>query len=299
MKRVSHAFMAFLALSLITPVRNTSGTRNAKPFVLVVPFENLSSVRAMITYEVATGTHPDRPKRSFRVDRYSEAPRHILEDILINLGARVVERQRLDAILFETKFGKFSGLVDPDRAIRLGKMVGANSIIMGTITDVRSRREKFSGYGITTTNDVVTCSIRVRVMDVESGSVRFSMIVRGSETFMSSSIGGVSDSDVAYAVIEDALEKLRADRSFKEAILPGESAISGRQVNVKFAPIPENSDIEIDGIYRGGSPLVAALPMGRQVRVQISKAGYETWEATVIPTEGLIVKPELEKKLKP
>lgn len=291
--------LALMAIGLLTPTSYVSATNSDIPIVLVAPFENLSGVRSMITYEAATGRHPDYPKRTFVVDRYSEAPKHILEDILINLGAKVIERQRLDAILLETELGRLSGLVDPEKAIRLGKMLGANFIIMGTITNVGSRRERFSGYGISTSNEVVTCSVRVRAIDVRSGSVLFSMTVQGSGTFMSSNFGGVNDSDVAYAVIQDALFKLKSDKNFKQAIMQGESATPGQEVTVKFAPIPDNSDVVIDGIYKGGSPLVISLPSGRSIRVKISKAGYETWEATVVPADGLLVKPELEKKPKP
>ncbi len=36
-------------------------------------------------------------------------------------------------MLVETEFGALSGLVDSDKAVKLGKMLDANLIVMGTI----------------------------------------------------------------------------------------------------------------------------------------------------------------------
>jgi len=295
MKKLNIVILILIIIGLLSP-KHTAASKNDKPIVIVAPFENLSGVRSMITYEVATSSNPNNPKRSFRVDRYSEAPRHILEDIVTNLGAVPVERQRLDALLLEIEFGRLSGLIDPVKAIKLGKMLGADTVIMGTIISVQSRKTKFKGYGISTTNEIVTCSIRVRIIDVESTKETFSKIVKGSATFSSSNFGGVSDSDVAFTVIENALNNLKDDKDFRQALLPEKAFSVGKEVPIKFNPIPENCDIEIDGIYQGGSPLTVNLPIGREVRVKISKMGYDAWEATIVPKEGLIVSPELQKK---
>ena len=265
--------------------------------VLIPPFENLSTVKCMVTYEVATGSNPNNPKRQFRVDRYTEAPRAVLEDILQSVeGISVVERKRLDAILLESEFGRLSGLVDPEKAVKLGKMLGANAIVMGSILDVASTRRNFSGYGIRTDNVLVRCSIRVRIMDVESGKLTLSKIARGSVSYASSNFGGVADSDVAYAVIESALESLRDDSEFKLAIAAGKQLPSGPSANVEieFSPIPNNCDIEIDGTYVGGSPLKRMLPLGKPVKIRVAKAGYKPWQGTITPEKGLRITKELE-----
>jgi len=263
----------------------------------------------MIVYEVATGANPDNPKRSFRVDRYSEAPRGVLEDILGQIpGIRIVERQRVDAVLLETEFGRLSGLVDPEKAVKLGKMLGADAVVMGSILDVGSNTKHFSGYGIQTRNTQVRCAIRVRIIDIASGTIPLSRIVRDSVTYASSRFGGVNDSDVAYSIIDTTLENLRGDESFGSAIIggqrdkgssvqvqaPADGAASSGDVEVEFAPKPENSDIEIDGVYLGGSPLKRSLPQGKEIKVRIVKAGYKTWETRIVPTPGLRITKELE-----
>jgi curli biogenesis system outer membrane secretion channel CsgG len=263
--------------------------------VLVPPFENLSGARAMVAYEVSTGTSPDNPKRRFYVDRYSEAPRAILEDILVNIpGVSVVERQRLDALLLEGEFGSLSGLVDPAKAVKLGKMLGANAVIMGTIVQVGARTRNFHGYGVSTRNTAVTATLRIRVVNVESGRILCSKEVRGSASFLASQYGGLDNSDVAFTVIQDALEKLRGDADFRARLLGGGSGGAGRSVEVDFSPKPDNSDVEIDGQYVGGSPLKRSLVTGKEYKVRISKAGYEPWQATIAPQQGLRITHELE-----
>ena len=76
----------------------------------------------MIDYEVGTSSDPDQPrKRYIHVDRYTEAPRSILEDLLVDIdGVKVVEWQRVDALLQESQFSHNSGLVDTENAVQLG-----------------------------------------------------------------------------------------------------------------------------------------------------------------------------------
>lgn len=262
--------------------------------VLVPPFQNLSTSKSMISYEVATNTDPDRPTRSFTVDRYSEAPRGILEDILVGIpGVTIVERQRVDALLVESEFGHFSGLVDTQQAVQMGKMLGATTVIMGSILDIRAKNANFSGYGVETDSTEVISSIRIHLIDIASGRVTYSKIVKGSVSYFSSRFGGTTDSDVAFAVIESSLEQLREDEGFKQAFGDGRNEDSSSGVIVKFYPQPDNCDIDIGGTYMGGSPIEIPLSAGKSVQVRISKAGYQTWEKTIIPREGLIVKPEL------
>ena len=199
-----------------------------KPVLLIPPFENQSKYHENISYEVATGKNPNAPKRRYPVDRYTEAPRSLCEDMLGNLeGVTIAERQRVDTLLVESEFGRLSGLVDSEKAVKLGKMLGANLVVMGTIVDVREETKNFQGYGIKTENTDVLCQIRVRLLDMESGNVKFSKVVKGSKTYSKSSFGGTKSSDRHFAAIEATLEKLGSDSQFRAAIL-GPKPVGGR-----------------------------------------------------------------------
>jgi hypothetical protein len=183
-----------------------------KRTVLIPPFENLSSTKSMVSYEVSTNPNYDKPKRHFTIDRYSESPRGLLEDMLVNIGIEVVERQRVDQLLLEAE--ALSGFFNTENAIKLGKMLGANTIIMGTILNIQTRQNTFSGYGIKTTGTTVICSTRIRVIDIESGVVIFSKIYNGQATFQKSAYGANKDNDSAYTVIEDSLKMMADDTDF-------------------------------------------------------------------------------------
>ncbi len=311
LKRISIELVA-LSFMLCTPAylpAQQSGKASSigKPSVLVPPFENLSVAKCNIAYEVATNPDPNQPKRTFFVDRYTEAPRGVLEDIIGSIaGLKVVERQRVDSILLEAEFGRLSGLVDTEKAVKLGRMLGANTIVLGTILDIRTEKRAFSGYGIKTDNILVKGSIRVRVIDITKGTVPYSKIARGSVTYASSSFGGVTSSDVAYEVIEAILEELREDDAFKLSIQAGTPAkgISLTDskttdgIEIEFTPKPDNADIELDGKYVGGSPIKLTLAGDKEIKVKIKKAGHKPWESVFDPKVVRKIAPELEVEAK-
>ena len=270
-----------------------------KPVILVPPFENQSKHHENVSYEISTGNKAGQPKRRFIIDRFSEAPRSVLEDMLVNMGdISVVERQRVDAILVEAEFGGMSGLVDPEKAVKLGKLLGANLIVMGTIIDIHDEVAKFEGYGIRTENTKVVSKIRLRLLDIKTGDVSFSKIVKGSRTYSKSNFGGTSSTDRNFAAVEAALKELEEDSQFQSALLgrkPGSSdeTDADRLVDVEFTPKPENCDIEIEGKYVGGSPLKRRLPVGKEFKVRIGKGGYKDWEGVIVPEKGLRITREL------
>jgi curli biogenesis system outer membrane secretion channel CsgG len=130
------------------------------------------------------------------------------------MGVDVVERQRLDQLFLESEFVRLSGLVKTENAIKMGKMLGANSILMGTITNIKTLKSSFSGYGVKTETTKIICQLRVRLIDIESGKNVFSKMVKGEAAYSSSQFGKAEDSDVAHTVIEAALEELFQDADF-------------------------------------------------------------------------------------
>src|SRR5262249_25047996 len=144
-----------------------------KPIVLVLPFENQTKHRFR-AYEGAIGTPATKPKLKdvFLVDRFSEAPRSILENMLGDIdGLTIVERQQADPRLADPAFGGLSGLSDADKAIKLAKVLRADLVVLGTIVDIHDEAVKFQGYGIRSENTKVVCQIRLRLIDIETRKV--------------------------------------------------------------------------------------------------------------------------------
>lgn len=70
----------------------------------------------------------------------SDLGRYIAERLTTRLSAqtqkfRVIERRRLGQVLGELRFS-ISDLVDPDKAKQLGKMLGVEAIVVGTVSDL-------------------------------------------------------------------------------------------------------------------------------------------------------------------
>jgi Curli production assembly/transport component CsgG/PEGA domain len=269
----------------------------AKPIVLVPPFENQARQHDYVMYDVPDGTSPNRPRRQYRIDRYTEAPRSLFEDVLVNIdGVTIVERKRIDTLLVEAEFGQLSGLVDPEKALKLGKLLGANQIIIGTISDITEESKQFKGYGIQTENVEVTATLLIRVLDIETAKITFSKTFKGTKSYSKSNFGGTKSSDRHFAAVKAAVAEIAADNKFKAAVQGKKSATDGGTVEVEFNPKPENCDIEIDGKYVGGSPVKRKLTSGTDYKVRISKAGYEEWSGVITAETGLKITRELERK---
>jgi len=73
----------------------------------------------------------------------------------IRAGVTVIDRKSIDLVMKEQKF-QVSGFVNDDDIVQLGKLAGANTIVLVNITGVASARH-----------------LVIRVLDIETGTVRF------------------------------------------------------------------------------------------------------------------------------
>lgn len=94
----------------------------------------------------------------------------LVTKLFLTRKVRVVERSLLEKAVAELKLN-LSGLVDPDRAKRLGKQVGADVIVTGTITDLKT-----------------TVKINARMIEVETGDI---LAAAGVEVFQDQRIMGL------------------------------------------------------------------------------------------------------------
>lgn len=150
----------------------------------------------------------DAASREAHNQNLGEACRTMIEDAIARQGGRIVERKKLDAILEETSFQQYSGLVDPASAIKIGRLLGANFLALTTVVNADVQKKSFSGYGIRTKSLVYEVSLRLRVVDVQSGEVVFSETSEGSSTETSSKYGGVEQTDGFFAALRDAVERM-------------------------------------------------------------------------------------------
>jgi len=80
---------------------------------------------------------------------------------------QVIERQQLQKVIIEQKL-QMSGLIDNSSAVEIGKMLGADGIMFGSITE----------YG-RTIYPKARLTINVRVIEVKTGLVKWATEIKG------------------------------------------------------------------------------------------------------------------------
>ncbi len=267
--------------------------------VLIPPFENFSDKKSLTYYEVPIRGGDGEGTVRIQVDAYSHAPRTGLEEILadhIGPSFKLIERQRLDQMLAEGEFADKSMMVDEDSAFRLGKVLGANTVVLGSIRSIEQERKQFKGYGVDTENIVVTGKINIRAIELETMEILRSRTFEAEVTYRGSNFGRQESSDVARDVIDAVMEKVAEDEEFIQSIVGSASDAAAEKVEIEIASTPPGADVMIEGEYVGNTPLKIALPVGEALEITLSLSGYEEWTRKMKPRDGMSVAPTLTEE---
>ncbi|MCI5137971.1 MAG: hypothetical protein D3922_06065 [Candidatus Electrothrix sp. AR1] len=188
---------------------------------LIPPFENLSPCKVRTEYEV-TYNDSKKPdiiiKKSIKIDQYSEAARSLLEDRMEDMNAKIIERSRVDQMLSESEFTHRNGYVNEESALEMGVLAGADTLMMGTILNIQDEDEIVTAYDTKEQIKKTICSIRVRIIDIQSGNVLFSKRAKGEAISTASDHGGKTNSDSAYTALESSIDNLFDITSFEKNI---------------------------------------------------------------------------------
>ncbi|MBR2214445.1 MAG: hypothetical protein IJ849_01645 [Selenomonadaceae bacterium] len=130
-----------LAVALCLPNLCSAGLMD-HPRIAVIPFANQS---ADLSVTVSDGILEDM--------------REIVEIDLKNTGMfQTLERVDVDKLIAEHQFDR-SGLVDVNTAAKLGKMLGAEYLLLGSVTDISREGSKYEAR------------VGLRLVNVETASV--------------------------------------------------------------------------------------------------------------------------------
>ncbi|MDK2931590.1 MAG: hypothetical protein PWR07_1721 [Bacillota bacterium] len=105
------------------------------------------------------------------------------ETRLVQTGQfEVIERERLEQIMQEQGFGA-TGLVDPSSAAQIGKLLGVQAMIMGSVTkfDIQTNTISVPILGSVASSEAVV-EIHVRVVDTNTGSIKLAEMAEGKES---------------------------------------------------------------------------------------------------------------------
>ena len=124
----------------------------------------------------------------------------------------ILERERLDEIGAEQRLS-MSGLVDPSKAVQIGRVAGCQYMLMGSVTNLKSKQSNINlpfAIGIGVREATATATIDVRIVDVETTEIvgAFHENGTGKQSGTSLEVMGVTfDSDELSGMEAEAIAK--------------------------------------------------------------------------------------------
>jgi curli biogenesis system outer membrane secretion channel CsgG len=174
----------------------------------------------------------------------------------------LIEREKLGRLAEEKKLG-LTGLIDSNTAVSAGNMLGAAAVIFGTISNFGTDTESSGAIISQSKRQRATCTVDVRVVDVETGRVIYTDSGKGVAEKSSGTFFGIGSS----AGYDETLE----GEALRSAIVKLTENISS-QINAEpwachIAEVTEEK-IYIDagkmsGIKKGSR--VAVFSLGKEI----------------------------------
>ena len=192
---------------------------------------------------------------------------------LVTAGTyRVIERNRLDEILTEQDLGE-SGRANPASAARVGKILGVNAMIVGSITQFGTEKKKkgiggafskiggFGGGSYGTQKGKAKVAIDARIVDTTSGEILAVAKGTGESSRSGLMLGGYGGRGGGTGA--GSVDMTSSD--FRETILGEAVAQAAQQLSQQLiqadARIPEVK-VEIDGLVADVDGSVVILNVG-------------------------------------
>lgn len=172
---------------------------------------------------------------------------------------RVFERIKLDAILEEQDFQVYSGRVDPSTAVKIGKMLGVDLIVTGSVTSIVYQKSGGIKLGpVSLKKSAASVTITVRAINVTTGEIIFSEVKKGTTSKSGVSIRvpvagglGLSSESVTdiFSAIEDVCQQTAAEFAVKmdsRAIVVSSLSLEGYVVKVDSTSSGEITQVYIN-----------------------------------------------------
>lgn len=183
----------------------------------------------------------------------------------------VVERDKLDKILEEQKRGQ-SGVIDPNTAAQVGKVLGLNAIVTGSISQFGVKKEGKDFLVTQSKQQIVECTVDVRVVDAETGQVLLADSGKGIVRKASGKVLGMGNQSKYDETLEG--EALRAAIvKFVDNII---SQVNKKPWSCRVAAVEEGQ------VYLNAG-LESGLEVGQKLKV------FSQGKEIIDPTTGLVL----------
>lgn len=222
----------------------------------------------------------------------------ILSINLANIGKfRVLERSKLHEVVGEQALSSTMLADDHQSLVRIGKLLGADYLMTGSLLAFDVQTNKFTGYGVESTICSYTVRVSAKLVDANTGQIVFGDLVesRGNEQQLPSP--GTFDGGIQHQLLSECCTKLVSDIDVFASAHETELARrrDGTQlVEVHFESQPPGANILVDGAMIGNAPFTYKASEGIH-RVTMALGGFVTWEQMVRLANGQRVKATLQK----
>lgn len=189
------ALPILIVLSLLAAAFAPAAFANDKPRIAVMEFEN----KADNQYWWRGG---------------AAAIQDVFVTELVKSGKfRVIDRERLNTLLQEQNLSS-SGRIDPSSLVRVGKLIGVDYFLVGSVTEYGKENKGGGGFGISVRKSKFTGAANARLIDAETGEIIWADEGRAEESNSKVRVrgvgGGVDDERMFDKVMKPIVQKLAA-----------------------------------------------------------------------------------------
>ncbi|HKK83870.1 MAG TPA: CsgG/HfaB family protein [Atribacterota bacterium] len=249
----------------------------------------ISVSSAQLPRVAVLGVDSTAPGYTWRMDSgLSYNATELLVNTLVNDGRfEVYERSRLEEIIDEIEFQHYSGLVDPNTAVRIGQLAGVDIVVSGRVSNVQfSKGGSLTLGAVKLKKSSTKVSMTVRAIEVATGRILFSTMKdeSASRTGVSARLrlpipGGISFSkeeaenildviaEICEKVVDEfghnmAVERRSQDFSKRqdlEGYIVEVMATSGGELVRVYTNLGEDTGIQVGDkieIYKEGNAIV-------------------------------------------
>ena len=230
----------------------------AKPRVAVLEFKNKAQGYAWSWYQAGQAAQDMLVTELVKTDKY-----------------RVIERERLDALMQE-KHLTLSGDVDPKMAVKVGKQLGVEYLIVGNVTEmnlidkgVRVPGGLFGNPSVSVKNQKMQVALDARAINTSTGEIMWADTGKAetsdSSVFVAGAGGGANDRNKLDRCLRPAVQELAKSLEKKSLATSGAggssdaSGVAGKIANVDGGTLYLNVGAEAGvregeeyGVYRVG-----------------------------------------------
>ena len=188
-----------------------------------------------------------------------------------------------------------------DFMLRLAKETGATHLIYGSVSDIHSKTNSFSGYGIRTNTTTYQLDVTIKMIDLVAQHSVYSNVYTGSYREQRPISTEAFDNNIFQGLLKSALEQAAEDlydvckegRRNKVTVTPMPYKLT---VNVSGGMFFKSSEAEIsvDGVRMAAGGEAFLIPAGSH-KLEVKASGYKPQTIEVDVTSDQTIAVKLEK----